>query len=226
MKATIILTASIFFAAIALACSSHTPVANTTNGNSAVNGNAAATPGGAVHGNMMHDRMDPSMVESSANAASAPYDLQFIDTMSVHHQAAVDMASLVPKRAGHAEIQALAADIMLGQLKEISDMKSWRGEWFKDAAPAVNMELPGMHDSMKDADMKNLEGLKGTDFDLEFIRQMIPHHEGAVQMAKDAEKRATKPQLKTLAAAIVKAQEAEIANMKQWQKAWGKEPAK
>ena len=219
MKITILFAAALLSAAMIMACGSQAPV-NNTNSNAAAGDNIAATPSNSVHGNMMHDRMDPAMVQSSANAASAPYDLQFIDTMSAHHQAAVDMASLVPKRAAHAEIQALAADIMLGQLKEISDMKAWRSQWFKDAPPALNMEMPGMHDSMRGADMKNLESLNGNEFDLEFIRQMIPHHEGAVQMARDAAQRATKPQLKTLAAAIVSAQEAEIAKMKKWQEAW------
>jgi len=33
-------------------------------------------------------------MKSSPNAANAPYDLQFLDTMIAHHQGAVDMAKI------------------------------------------------------------------------------------------------------------------------------------
>lgn len=49
---------------------------------------------------------------------------------------------------------------------------------------------------------------------------MIPHHEGAIAMAKDAQQKAEHLEIKILAAAIVKAQEGEIAQMQQWQKEW------
>lgn len=49
---------------------------------------------------------------------------------------------------------------------------------------------------------------------------MIVHHEGAVAMAEDARAQATKPELKTLADAILAAQRAEIEQMKAWRKAW------
>jgi uncharacterized protein (DUF305 family) len=49
---------------------------------------------------------------------------------------------------------------------------------------------------------------------------MIPHHEGALTMAKDALVKGSNEEIKSLARQIVEAQEAEIAQMKQWQEAW------
>lgn len=86
----------------------------------------------------------------------------------------------------------------------------------------MNMEMMGMNNSMKAMDMKMLGTLSGNDFDLAFIKQMIPHHEGAVAMAKEALQKSTKPEIKTLAGAIIKAQEAEVKQMKGWQTAWSK----
>jgi uncharacterized protein (DUF305 family) len=57
-------------------------------------------------------------------------------------------------------------------------------------------------------------------FDLRFIDAMTPHHEGAVIMAKEAQQKSKRPEIKTLAAQIIKAQNTEIAEMKQWRKAW------
>ncbi len=79
-----------------------------------------------------------------------------------------------------------------------------------------------MMDSMKDMDMKTLEAASGKTYDLEFIKQMIPHHEGAVVMAQKALQKSQKPEIKTLANAIIKAQQTEIKQMKDWQTAWSR----
>lgn len=54
-----------------------------------------------------------------------------------------------------------------------------------------------------------------------FLTEMIPHHEEAVQTARQVLARgATTPDMKTLAENIVTAQEREIADMKAWYEAW------
>lgn len=55
----------------------------------------------------------------------------------------------------------------------------------------------------------------------EFIEGMIPHHQEAVDTAKEVIARGgTTPEIKTLVENIVVAQEKEIADMKQWYEAW------
>jgi uncharacterized protein (DUF305 family) len=67
----------------------------------------------------------------------------------------------------------------------------------------------------------NMElGPADANFDLRFIDGMIPHHEGAVVMAKEALSKAKHPELKKLAEAIIKAQNQEIAEMNQWRSQW------
>ncbi len=56
--------------------------------------------------------------------------------------------------------------------------------------------------------------------DQQFIDMMVPHHQGAVEMAKIAQQRAEHPEIKTMADAIIRAQEGEITQMKGWRKAW------
>lgn len=63
-----------------------------------------------------------------------------------------------------------------------------------------------------------------TTLDAHFIEQMIPHHEDAITMAKLAQTKAQKPEVKQLANAIINSQDKEITQMKTWYKEWfGKE---
>jgi uncharacterized protein (DUF305 family) len=186
------------------------------NGNTMMNGNSMSNSGGM---------MNHSDINSSPNAASQPYDLQFIGTMSAHHKSAIDMAEMAVKKSNNAELKTFAQKIIDDQKKEIAQMKDWREKWYAGKPEAMNMEMSGMNDSMKmmmGDEMKKMEAATGKDFDIHFLDMMTPHHAGAVTMAKEALMKAEHPEIKTLANQIIKAQEAEIKMMNEWKKRWSK----
>jgi uncharacterized protein (DUF305 family) len=67
--------------------------------------------------------------------------------------------------------------------------------------------------ALSDGELNDLRDAKGQEFDRLFLQGMIKHHEGAIVMAKDVATSMNK-EVADLSAAIISAQELEIAAMK------------
>lgn len=75
------------------------------------------------------------------------------------------------------------------------------------------------------SDAKMMQGMSAPytgDVDVDFRTHMIPHHQGAIDMAKVALKYAKDPETKKMAQKIIEDQEKEIADMQAWLKAHAK----
>ncbi len=156
-------------------------------------------------------------------------DHHFIEQMIPHHEDAVVMAEMALEKSQKTEIKALARNIITSQTGEINEMRSWYKKWYNTDVPdsvsymghsMINHSQGQMMGGMM-GDETDVEGLKNaTDFDAEFIRQMIPHHQMAVMMAQMVAVTSGRNEIKKLAEDIIQAQTDEINQMREWYQNW------
>lgn len=72
---------------------------------------------------------------------------------------------------------------------------------------------------MNDKMVHHLGG-KDPQYEARFIDMMIPHHEGAILMAKNALNNSSRPEIQEMAQAIITSQEREIEQLKKWRSDW------
>jgi uncharacterized protein (DUF305 family) len=150
----------------------------------------------------------------------ADIDRRFIEEMIPHHVGAIEMAELALEKSQRPEILSLANGIIEAQQKEIDDMEAWYLAWFGTQVPASSSYMMGGHMSSMGGDLETLR--QASDFDLEFIRQMIPHHEMAVMMAQMLRTSTDRAEMRVLADNIITSQTREIAMMRSWASSWSR----
>lgn len=154
---------------------------------------------------------------SSAQGPGNSVDRAFIAEMVPHHKMAIDMAKMAKTDAQHSEIKTLAGDIISAQRSEITRLRATDAKLaaagIKPGDLGVSESDSGM--SMKMSDLKN-----ALPFDRMFIDMMVPHHEGAITMAKAELQKGQNSTLKSMATQIITAQRGEVGKMKQWRLQW------
>jgi len=87
------------------------------------------------------------------------------------------------------------------------------------AKKAVSANDTAATNAYRSANMKMHEGMNlkfSNDADVDFIRGMIPHHQGAIDMAKVVLQHGKDAQTRKWAGDIIREQAREIAEMKDW----------
>jgi uncharacterized protein (DUF305 family) len=169
----------------------------------------------------------PALAAGKANAT----DRAFVRQMVPHHQMATEMAKMAKTDGEHAKIRRLARKIIKAQSAEIRRLKRIAKDL--GVTPA---EMP-MDGEMSEQTMRDLETLGVTQeesgmgmdmhalhgakpFDRMFIDTMIPHHQGAIRMARAELAKGENRRLGRIARAIVRDQKKEIRTMNTWREAW------
>lgn len=178
---------------------------------------------------MNHGSMSGMDHHSALNLGPADkdYDLRFIDTLLFHHGGAIKMGEEAEQKSKRPEIKKLARNVIVAQSRDNKLLQEWRKAWYPKAGDTpvaydskTGKTLPISAEQKNGMAMKENLGSADAEFDLRFMNALIPHHEGALVIAKDALSKSKRPEVKQLANEIIASQQAEIDQMKQWRKAW------
>ncbi|PSB22767.1 DUF305 domain-containing protein [filamentous cyanobacterium CCP1] len=212
-------------ASLSLAACSDTASQSTESSPS--NSNTAQMDHGSMDSSSPMPMDHGSMMSMDLGPADESFDLRFIDAMIPHHEGAVAMAQEALQKSNRPEIQQLAQAIIDAQEKEISELKEWRTSWYPDAGDEPMMysaemgHMMPMTEEMRSSMMMNGDlGAADDQFDLRFINAMIPHHQGAIDMAQQALEKSDRAEIKELAQNIIDSQQQEIDQIEQWRRNW------
>lgn len=159
----------------------------------------------------MHEEMMVGMAYNDPDTA-------FAQGMLGHHIGAVDMAEIELKYGTDDEMRKLAQEIIDAQQPEIEQMKAWLASHPDTAESTADTQamqqayadgMDAMHGDM-------MLGIADPVPDMAFARGMLPHHIGAVDMAKIQLKYGKDEEMRQLAQEIIDAQQPEIEQMQRW----------
>jgi uncharacterized protein (DUF305 family) len=171
--------------------------------------------------NMNMGAMGDSSTKALAELNGKAYDIAWLSQMIEHHRGAVTMSQMCLKTCADKDVKAAAQKIINAQDKEIKQMNTWLKSWYNTKADPKQMAL--MKADMKPmmdasaAGMTPMAGMK-IQADRSFLEGMIPHHEHAVAMGKDAANRALRPELRKFGQNVVNDQGKEIKQFQGWLK--------
>ncbi len=166
------------------------------------------------------DRMINRMTSAPlGNSISA----NFISQMIPHHKAAIEMSENILKYTDNCTLKSIAENIISEQTQSIADME----KIFCGCKNCVNnsCDLQRHRNAMNDimqTMFREMRSAKTTDnVNCDFLREMIPHHEGAVRMCEATLGCRICADLRPILDSIIASQKKGIAQMKKLERTLG-----
>ena len=173
---------------------------------------------------MMNDAMQRMCLDMLQTKYNNDPNLYFVEQMIPHHQGALDMVKILmlydPKDK---DVRNLSTKILTTQTAEITEMNEWVSAYQvtknnhktppetddNTYAFTSKKNIKHMHHAMS-----NVVQINNPSYD--FIAMMIPHHQGAIDMATVYLEVGNDAQLMNLAQRIITGQRQEIFMMQYW----------
>lgn len=147
----------------------------------------------------------------------------FARDMQVHHLQGVDMAMIVRDRTDDPDMRRMAYDMATTQAHQAGQMYGWLAAWglkqlgsqppmtwMGHTGQGMGALMPGM---ATPEEMSALSAAAGAEAERVFLRLMIAHHRGAVEMSDAVIERSEHPAVLAFARGVLLSQRSEIALM-------------
>jgi uncharacterized protein (DUF305 family) len=168
---------------------------------------------------MMRDIADGAPLTGDADA-------DFARLMITHHRSAVDMARIELQYGGDQAVLGLAKRIA-AQQSEIDQLTAWQKTHPTTAPAGAAADGAAANAAYATASDRMMSGMMGDSMahsgnaDRDFVKMIIPHQQGAIDMANVQLKYGRDPELKALAQKVVSTGQAQMAEMNAWLKTNG-----
>ena len=189
-----------------------TSAAQTNNAENTHNAHATHNASGSKIIDAMHAPMMAQAFEKTKNI-----DVDFLVNMIPHHQGAIDSSKILLDTTTNETLKTLANNIIQAQEKEIKEFTALVDELKAKNTDYSDIDTVAFGDEaekiMNDMMMEMSMIEVSADNDIDFIKGMIPHHQGAVDASKQILAYTKDDKIKEIANRIIADQEKEIADM-------------
>jgi uncharacterized protein (DUF305 family) len=135
---------------------------------------------------------------------------EFISLMIPHHQEAVDSSQFILDKVQTPELKTFLESVISLQTQEIEQMKNWYKDWY-----GTDYQTDKNYHSM----MSDFSKIPADQIEQTYIKEMIGHHLGAVQMANSVLNIVgIKPATIEFAQGVIDVQADEITLLQSWMK--------
>ena len=156
-------------------------------------------------------KMEMNNVVSSGNV-----NLDFVTQMPPHHKGAINMSKAILQYGSNPEVKKMAEHIITSQEAELPVLQNMQEKFKQEAfsGKEASAMYNKKYNEIKGAMFKNMESVPLTpNADLNFLKQMIFHHQGAIDMSKNILEYTKDPELIKLAINTIKSQSKDIKEM-------------
>lgn len=167
---------------------------------------------------------ETAVQKTATQLATSPPEQEFIVMMMPYQQDAIALADLALTRARRAEVKALAQTIKANQNQKNRQLRTWYQAWYGGTVPdslqwqQARKMVPVSVGGAMTVDVSQLE--TAADFDRVFLEEMMAHYQMGVLMAQTLLSDSDRPEIRTLANAIIQTQSAKIDEMQYWYQEW------
>lgn len=153
----------------------------------------------------------PDVPEQPDSVDHNAADVDFVAAMIVHHRQTLKITALAADSAESPQVRTIAREIEQEQTEELRQFTTWADEWSLEAAGVVASDVPG---TVNEVNMARLNRTTGEEFDDLFLREMLYHAQGALDLARTQTTTGLFTPALDLAAAILVSQEAQMQRMR------------
>ena len=154
----------------------------------------------------------------TATPGSTSAEAGFARDMQVHHLQGVDMAMIVRDRTEDPDLRRMAYDMATTQGHQAGQLYGWLAAWglrqlgqppmtwMGHAGGGMGALMPGV---ATPAQLAELSAASGVEAERVFLRLMIAHHRGALEMSEAVLERSEHPVVRAFARAVLLSQRSE-----------------